>query len=230
MFIVDFGGASGMLWHLLGTVGTAIFFSRFWVQWIASERRGKSTIPPSFWYLSSLGTLTLLAYAIAIRSPLGALSQCFNIVVYTRNLIFIGRKSGRMGPLAAVLLQAMAASIAVVAICFVIFIWRQELTHNQTLAPELARETWGWLALGVAGQALFAGRFLIQWIASERQGESTVPPVFWYLSVVASALQAACFLQRSEWLFLAGTSLTLLIYLRNIALLNTTDEKESAPA
>lgn len=229
MSIVDFDGASVMLWHLLGAVGTAIFYSRFWVQWIASERQGKSTIPPIFWYLSCIGTLTLLAYAIVIRSPLGALSQCFNIVVYTRNIIFIGRKSGRMTPVAAVLLQGAAAAIAVVAILFVVFIWRQEFTHNQTLAPEVARETWGWLALGVAGQALFAGRFLIQWIASERRGESTVPPIFWYLSVIASALQAACFLQRGEWLFLAGTTLTLLIYLRNIMLLNSTDSKESAP-
>jgi lipid-A-disaccharide synthase-like uncharacterized protein len=45
-----------------------------------------------------------------------------------------------------------------------------------------------WLAIGLAGNVIFGSRFLVQWIASERAGESTVPPCFWYLSIVGSSI------------------------------------------
>ncbi len=212
-------------WHLLGAVGSILFYSRFCVQWFVSERRGESTIPVAFWYLSAAGSLSLLAYAIITRSPIGALGQCFNIVVYTRNLIFIWRSRGKLNPVVGYLLQFVAGMIALSAIAFVVFIWLGEYNINKTVAPEIARQTWIWLAVGVTGQLLFAGRFLLQWIATERRGESTVPPSFWYLSVAASILQAACFLQRQEWLFFIGMALTIFIYLRNIALLKTTAAK-----
>lgn len=95
MFIVAFDGASAMRRHLLGTVGTTTFYSRLWGQWLASERQGERTIPPTFWYLSSIDTPTLLPYAIVIRSPLGALSQCFSILVYTRNLMLLDRTNSK---------------------------------------------------------------------------------------------------------------------------------------
>ena len=47
-----------------------------------------------------------------------------------------------------------------------------------------------WMAIGFAGQALFTARFLVQWLASEKKGESVVPVSFWWLSVVGSAILA----------------------------------------
>ena len=50
-------------WILLGLAGQAAFFSRFLVQWIASERVGRSVVPVAFWYLSLVGSATLFVYA-----------------------------------------------------------------------------------------------------------------------------------------------------------------------
>ena len=52
------------LWTAVGFVGQVIFGLRFVVQWIASERKRRSVVPVAFWYLSLLGTVILLTYAI----------------------------------------------------------------------------------------------------------------------------------------------------------------------
>ena len=51
-------------------------------------------------------------------------------------------------------------------------------------------ETPLWLAFGLLGNLAFGTRFLVQWIASERAGESVVPMAFWYLSIVGSLILA----------------------------------------
>jgi lipid-A-disaccharide synthase-like uncharacterized protein len=78
-------------WLAVGFVGQAMFFSRFLVQWIASERRGKSVVPLAFWWLSIAGGSLLLAYAIYRRDPVFILGQAFGFVVYARNLLLIRR-------------------------------------------------------------------------------------------------------------------------------------------
>ena len=57
------------VWLAIGFIGQALFFGRFFVQWIASERRKQSVVPRSFWYLSLGGGAVLLAYAIHRRDP-----------------------------------------------------------------------------------------------------------------------------------------------------------------
>jgi lipid-A-disaccharide synthase-like uncharacterized protein len=84
--------ASGTIWVAIGFLGQALFTSRFLVQWIASERRGESIIPLAFWWLSLAGGLTLLSYAIWRQDPVFIVGQATGLVVYTRNLVLIGRK------------------------------------------------------------------------------------------------------------------------------------------
>ncbi len=79
-------------WLILGFAGQTMFFMRFLVQWIASERKGESVIPLLFWYFSLAGGLILLFYAIHIRDPIFILGQSTGAFVYTRNLILIFRK------------------------------------------------------------------------------------------------------------------------------------------
>ncbi len=86
------------LWLAFGLIGQAAFFSRFLVQWIASERAGESFVPLSFWYLSMLGSLILLAYAIHRREPVFALGYLPNSVVYFRNLVLLRRNDARKPP------------------------------------------------------------------------------------------------------------------------------------
>ena len=78
---------------VIGFVGQGLFASRFVVQWIYSEKRGESTIPIVFWYLSIFGGCGLLIYAIFRKDPVIITGQLFGIFVYTRNLILIHRKN-----------------------------------------------------------------------------------------------------------------------------------------
>jgi lipid-A-disaccharide synthase-like uncharacterized protein len=87
-------------WLLLGLTGNALFFSRFLVQWIASERAGRSHVPVAFWWLSIAGSLVLLIYAIHRRDPVFTLAFLPNCVVYVRNLMLI-RKERAAAALAA---------------------------------------------------------------------------------------------------------------------------------
>lgn len=79
-------------WLVVGFAGQLLFTSRFLVQWIASERRRQSVVPTAFWWLSLGGAALLLAYAIYRRDPVFILGQAFGFVVYTRNLVLIGRR------------------------------------------------------------------------------------------------------------------------------------------
>ncbi|MGH8069648.1 MAG: lipid-A-disaccharide synthase N-terminal domain-containing protein [Candidatus Entotheonellia bacterium] len=79
-------------WLYLGFAGQVLFGLRFLVQWVASERKGESIIPIYFWYLSLIGSLILLAYAIFRRDPVFILGQCTGFFVYARNLMLIYRK------------------------------------------------------------------------------------------------------------------------------------------
>jgi lipid-A-disaccharide synthase-like uncharacterized protein len=87
---VDWGDS--WIWLSIGLLGQAAFGLRFFVQWLASERRGESVIPLSFWYLSLVGSVILLAYAIHRREPVFILAYLPNAVVYARNLALIRRK------------------------------------------------------------------------------------------------------------------------------------------
>ena len=73
-------------WILLGLVGQAVFSLRFLVQWIESERAGRSVVPESFWYLSIVGSMLLLVYAVWRRDPVFVLGQSAGFVIYARNL------------------------------------------------------------------------------------------------------------------------------------------------
>ncbi len=75
------------IWYTIGFLGQLTFGSRFFVQWIASERARRVTIPKLFWYLSLLGGVALFAYALHRRDPVFAVGQGLGLIVYMRNLV-----------------------------------------------------------------------------------------------------------------------------------------------
>ena len=79
-------------WLLFGLLGQLFFTARFFVQWVASERKGQSVIPLAFWWLSLGGGFALLAYAVHRRDPVFILGQLPGIVIYSRNLMLIRRR------------------------------------------------------------------------------------------------------------------------------------------
>ena len=82
-----------LIFLIIGFLGQGLFASGFIVQWIYSEKEGKSTIPVVFWYLSIMGGIGLLIYAISRKDPVIILGQSFGIFIYLRNLILIYRNT-----------------------------------------------------------------------------------------------------------------------------------------
>lgn len=79
------------LWTLIGFIGQGFFFSRFLVQWIASERRGQSVIPLSFWFFSLAGSVVLLLYGLHRKDLVIICGQIPGAFIYTRNLWLLRR-------------------------------------------------------------------------------------------------------------------------------------------
>jgi len=82
-------------WVAFGFGAQAVFFLRFFVQWLASEREKKSVIPNAFWYISLVGGLMLFAYAVHKRDPVFIAGQAFGVFIYLRNIIFIHGERGK---------------------------------------------------------------------------------------------------------------------------------------
>jgi len=81
-----------ILFLIIGFTGQGLFASRFIIQWIYSEKKGESSIPLVFWYLSIFGGIGLLTYAIFRKDPVIIFGQLFGIFIYLRNLILIYNK------------------------------------------------------------------------------------------------------------------------------------------
>ena len=82
-----------LVWLAVGFSGQLLFSARFVVQWVVSEKRHASVVPPAFWYLSIAGGTTLLLYAIYKHDPVFIAGQATGVFIYARNLMLL-----RSGP------------------------------------------------------------------------------------------------------------------------------------
>ena len=76
-----------------------------------------------------------------------------------------------------------------------------------------------WVLVGLLGQALFTGRMVVQWMVSERRGRSTVPVIFWWLSLMGASMLLVYFIWRKDIVGILGQGLGWFIYLRNLSLI-----------
>ncbi|MFV3402942.1 MULTISPECIES: lipid-A-disaccharide synthase N-terminal domain-containing protein [Pseudomonas] len=82
----------------------------------------------------------------------------------------------------------------------------------------MTRETL-WLIVGFTGQAVFTGRFVLQWLYSEIKRRSVIPVGFWYLSMLGSALLLVYAIYRQDPVFILGQAFGFVVYLRNLQLI-----------
>ncbi len=83
-----FLGVEWGVWKVIGWLGNAVFFSRFFVQWYATERLKRVVVPAAFWWLSLLGSLLLLGYALFYRGDsVFIFAYAFTWIPYIRNLM-----------------------------------------------------------------------------------------------------------------------------------------------
>lgn len=86
-----------------------------------------------------------------------------------------------------------------------------------------------WIGIGFLGQGLFFGRWVVQWIASERTAESRVPISFWYMSLIGGLITLTYAIYRMDPVFIAGQSIGSVVYIRNLVLIHRADHTQSAP-
>lgn len=81
--------------------------------------------------------------------------------------------------------------------------------------------------IGFAGQGLFAMRFIIQWLTSEKHARSVIPLAFWYFSIGGGAVLLLYALWRKDPVIICGQGLGLFIYLRNLYLIKRSTSAQS---
>jgi lipid-A-disaccharide synthase-like uncharacterized protein len=82
-----FLGVEWSVWKIVGWLGNVVFFSRFFVQWYATEKKKRVVVPTAFWWLSLTGSLLLLMYSLHQKDSVFIFAYLFTWIPYIRNLI-----------------------------------------------------------------------------------------------------------------------------------------------
>ena len=215
------GGTLDVVFHALGFAGQAFFTLRILTQWIASERAGKSVVPTSYWWISTVGSLLLLVYAWYKGDPIFLVGPLVNLILYVRNLFLAKPKERKptsrryLIPLLVVL--ALACVVALYASV------RQKKLLELTESPV-------WMAIGLAGMTLWAARYIVQWWFSERAGRAVLPASFFWISTVGAILLFSYAVYRVDWVFMLAYALNPIPYVRNLILIYRPREKVTAAA
>lgn len=85
-----------------------------------------------------------------------------------------------------------------------------------------------WVIIGFLGQALFASRFIVQWIYSERAKKVVIPTAFWYISLAGGLVLLTYAIHKRDPVFTLGQLMGLFVYIRNLMLLRTEKRREIA--
>lgn len=81
------------------------------------------------------------------------------------------------------------------------------------------------LIIGFLGQGIFASRFIVQWIFSEKKGESHIPVIFWYLSIFGGVFLLVYAISRKDPVIITGQIFGVFIYIRNLILIKKKESK-----
>ena len=205
---------SDIAWLGVGFAAQGFFSARFLVQWLLSERARRSLMPIHFWYFSVAGAVLLLAYAVHRRDPVIVTGQLIGLAIFLRNLEFIGRERSTGKALSWVWPWLGLTLIAV----YCGYHFRPDIAAKPLVLHDF------WTLWGFAGQAVFTGRFLVQWVHAERAQRSIMPLGFWYLSIMGSVMLLAYATAVTDPVIILGQAFGVLVYSRNLALIRHSRE------
>ncbi|HYC78464.1 MAG TPA: lipid-A-disaccharide synthase N-terminal domain-containing protein [Planctomycetota bacterium] len=202
------GAAAPLALVAIGALGQACFFSRFLLQWLASERAKRSSTPSTFWRFSLAGTALSGVYAwLGERDLVFAIGYAFNLPLYGRNLA-LSRRGARPLPAAAAFALGAAAAAGAAAL----------LLRDPRLREALGERSDAWLAVGFAGQAIWSSRFLVQWLQAERSGSARLTRTFFVLTLAGWAGLFPYAIHLRSGVFVVGLLLTPFVAIRNLVL------------
>jgi lipid-A-disaccharide synthase-like uncharacterized protein len=88
-----------------------------------------------------------------------------------------------------------------------------------SVVPWLYADSAWWTVIGLAGNAIFSSRFIIQWLYSEKKKSLHVPPIFWHLSFWGSVLSLVYAFHIDKLPILLSFIFLPFLYARNLTLL-----------
>lgn len=160
-------GHAGAWWIAFGIAGSTIFFMRFVIQWVASERRHESVMPVSFWYVSVIGGLMLLVYVVHVRDVVLAVGQTGGMLVYLRNIVLSRGERGKN--IAFVVLLSILSGLLFFVGIDSVALW----ASNEGRTAQIAREmyaTGDYIVPHVNTRVALTKPPLYHWLASSSYG------------------------------------------------------------
>ncbi|MBQ3723248.1 MAG: lipid-A-disaccharide synthase N-terminal domain-containing protein [Bacteroidales bacterium] len=206
------------LWiYCIGFSAQVFFTARVLIQWYLSEKHRQVESPMLFWLFSILGSLILLFYGWLRKDFAILTGELISYYIYLWNLRAKGLfdKTPKLVPVLVSLIPLVALSLMLKDFSS----FSTDFFRSDDLSGPL-------LVFGIAGQLIFKSRFLVQWFYSVRHGESSLPMVFWIISVVGSLMIIVYGLIRHDWVLVAG-QVGIVASVRNImiSLARQSDEK-----
>lgn len=201
----------------LGILASIAFALRFGIQWLQSERAGRTTLTPLFWWLSMFGNITLAFHSFIQGQYPICVVQTINGVIALRNLNFM-QTSDKQWALRSVLLMLLTAVITPTLLFWIYSpaAWARIPTHF--FQPETYSVSLIWHMMGTLGILLHSSRFWIQWIHAEKTHTSSLELPFWWLSLAGALLSLAYFGYIRDYINLIGPLVGLVPYCRNLIL------------
>ena len=201
---------------VIGFTAQLLFFTRFLVQWILSEKARRVLSPALFWQLSILASFLLFVYGWLRDDFAILLGQLLAYYIYIWNLKIKNNWKQLIAPVRFIVLVT-----PFLAIGWLIANWQetaQRLFFNESIPLRL-------LIWGSLGQLLFTLRFIYQWFYSRKREESLLPGGFWMISIAGALVILSYAIYRRDPVLLIGQGTGILVYSRNLFILKRSEDK-----
>ena len=207
----------------LGFVSSLFFASRFLIQWLFSENKGRSLVPKVFWILSFCGNIMLAIHSLIQMQSHILVIQIINAFIALRNINFMGTPETRW-PLNKFLFTMAATLLATLATLFLLGLGQDHVSFFRIPIAPWNRGyeqhlSWIWHFMGTIGLLLFSSRFIIQWCLAEMAKKSFLGKSFWWISLLGDILCLAYFIKLGDSVNYIGPLFGLIPYVRNLILM-----------
>lgn len=200
----------------LGYIATLVFGSRLLIQWLQSERAGKSVVTAGFWRLSLLGNALLFTHSFIQMQFHVAIVQVCNGVIAWRNLNLI--RGGASLKTLRFTLFVLAGGVLLTTAAFALQGEWFRIPVNMLQKHEGTEVAFFWHIVGVLGVVLFNSRFWVQWWDSEQKRQSVLSVNFWLVSLLGELFCLIYFLKIGDLVNLIGPLFGVVPYARNLLL------------
>lgn len=204
----------------IGFLAQLLFSARLINQWLKSEKSKNVETPVLFWKLSLLGSIFLFTYGYLREDLAIMIGQVLTYGVYWRNLRIEGEWKNRN--LFFKILVAIFPGLVALYIGFFGGLNWSELVIGENLSAWL-------IILGILGQFVYTSRFFYQWYYAEKHHESSLPRIFWIISLSGSCLLFTYGIFRKDPVLMSAHFFGGLIYIRNLYLIKNAKCMEEHP-